>query len=70
MGSFLRVVLAFHVVLSVLYRCSATGIDANQTAWLFVNASEASARKIPETLFGIFFEVIFSLTLLHYLPIK
>ncbi|XP_059462354.1 alpha-L-arabinofuranosidase 1-like isoform X2 [Corylus avellana] len=39
-------------------QCIAIGVDANQTAWLFVNASEASARPIPETLFGIFFEEI------------
>ncbi|KAI5671797.1 hypothetical protein M9H77_12161 [Catharanthus roseus] len=41
-----------------LYQCYASGYDANQTAWLFINASEASGRKIPETLFGIFFEEI------------
>jgi hypothetical protein len=38
-------------------QCFAIGVDANQTALLVVNASEASARPIPETLFGIFFEV-------------
>ncbi|XP_055808624.1 alpha-L-arabinofuranosidase 1-like [Solanum dulcamara] len=40
------------------YQCSASGIDADQTALLLVNASEASARKMPDTLFGIFFEEI------------
>ncbi|KAJ8570541.1 hypothetical protein K7X08_037513 [Anisodus acutangulus] len=44
--------------LSSLCQCSATGVEANQTAVLFVNASEASAKKIPDTLFGIFFEEI------------
>ncbi|KAE8125091.1 hypothetical protein FH972_019926 [Carpinus fangiana] len=39
-------------------QCFAIGVDANQTALLVVNASEASARPIPETLFGIFFEEI------------
>lgn len=43
--------------LSALCQCSATGVEANQTAVLLVNASEASARRIPDTLFGIFFEV-------------
>ncbi|KAJ4962198.1 hypothetical protein NE237_022137 [Protea cynaroides] len=32
--------------------------DANETAHLSVNASEASGWKIPETLFGLFFEEI------------
>ncbi|NP_001233925.2 alpha-L-arabinofuranosidase precursor [Solanum lycopersicum] len=44
--------------LSALCQCSATGVEANQTAVLLVNASEASARRIPDTLFGIFFEEI------------
>ncbi|CAN4118691.1 unnamed protein product [Withania somnifera] len=44
--------------LSALCQCSATGLEANQTAVLFVNASEALARKIPDTLFGLFFEEI------------
>ncbi|XP_009804378.1 alpha-L-arabinofuranosidase 1-like isoform X1 [Nicotiana sylvestris] len=44
--------------ISVQYQCSASGIDANETALLLVNASEASARKMPDTLFGIFFEEI------------
>ncbi|MCD7472449.1 aspartate-semialdehyde dehydrogenase-like protein [Datura stramonium] len=44
--------------ISIQYQCSASGIDANQTVLLFVNASGASAKKIPDTLFGIFFEEI------------
>ncbi|KAK4412767.1 Alpha-L-arabinofuranosidase 1 [Sesamum alatum] len=50
--------LFFFILLSASYQSSATGIGANQTISLFVNASEASAKKIPETLFGIFFEEI------------
>ncbi|KAK4404686.1 Alpha-L-arabinofuranosidase 1 [Sesamum angolense] len=52
------ILLFFFILLSALYQSSATGIGANQTILLFVNASEASAKKIPETLFGIFFEEI------------
>ncbi|KAK4346118.1 hypothetical protein RND71_036294 [Anisodus tanguticus] len=44
--------------ISIQYQCYASGIDTNQAVLLFVNASEASARKIPDTLFGIFFEEI------------
>ncbi|KAL8489175.1 hypothetical protein ACS0TY_025173 [Phlomoides rotata] len=46
------------VLLSALHQSSADGLEANQTVSLFVNAAEASAKKIPETLFGIFFEEI------------
>lgn len=49
--------LCFFVGIFFVPQCFAVGVDANQTARLFVNASEASARLIPETLFGIFFEV-------------
>ncbi|KAK3004193.1 hypothetical protein RJ639_018907 [Escallonia herrerae] len=50
--------LVFLIGLCTLYRCSAAEIGANQTARLFVNASEASARKMPKHLFGLFFEEI------------
>ncbi|KAL2232930.1 UNVERIFIED_CONTAM: hypothetical protein Sindi_1473000, partial [Sesamum indicum] len=46
-----RILLFFFILLSALYQSCATGIGANQTISLFVNASEASAKKIPETLF-------------------
>lgn len=58
MSCFHRVSLGFFIGLCVLYQCSALEVDTNQTAWLFVNASEASGRKMPDTLFGIFFEEI------------
>lgn len=38
-------------------QCSGTVVDS-QLALLHVNASEASAKKIPTTLFGLFFEEI------------
>ncbi|XP_047310332.1 alpha-L-arabinofuranosidase 1-like [Impatiens glandulifera] len=38
--------------------CSAYEVQANQTSRLFVNASKASSRTIPDTLFGLFFEEI------------
>ncbi|CAK7340313.1 unnamed protein product [Dovyalis caffra] len=48
--------VCFFVGLCSVYQCSATEVDANQTATLIINAS--SGRPIPETLFGIFFEEI------------
>ncbi|XP_030463731.2 alpha-L-arabinofuranosidase 1-like [Syzygium oleosum] len=41
-----------------VWQSFALEVDKNQTAQLFVNASEAAGRPIPETLFGIFFEEI------------
>lgn len=51
------VLLFILVGLSALFNSSASGIEANQSAWLSVDASQASARKMPETMFGISFEV-------------
>ncbi|KAK2652204.1 hypothetical protein Ddye_012060 [Dipteronia dyeriana] len=48
--------LYFIVGTCSIYQCFAIGVDANQTALLFVNASQG--RLMPETLFGIFFEEI------------
>ncbi|CAI9761216.1 unnamed protein product [Fraxinus pennsylvanica] len=44
------------MVLNSVHQYSAIEIEASQTALLFVNTSEASAKEIPENLFGIFFE--------------
>lgn len=52
-----RILFFFFIVLSAFCQSSADGIEADQPVALFVNASQASAKKIPETLFGIFFEV-------------
>ncbi|KAM7499668.1 hypothetical protein LguiA_024082 [Lonicera macranthoides] len=52
-----RLLLLFFTGFCALCQCSAE-LHEDQTALLFVNASEASARKIPETLFGLFFEEI------------
>lgn len=59
--------LAFTLLLlSFICRCSAVGLDTTLTARLSVNASVG--RVIPETLFGIFFEVSFSTNnLRHFL---
>lgn len=38
-------------------QCFTNEVHADQTAELTVNASDAAGRSIPETLFGIFFEV-------------
>nr|CAD1817335.1 unnamed protein product [Ananas comosus var. bracteatus] len=40
------------------YECSAHALEVNRSAVLLVDASPNSARQIPETLFGIFFEEI------------
>ncbi|WOH06304.1 hypothetical protein DCAR_0625729 [Daucus carota subsp. sativus] len=48
------VLVCILVGLCSFYPCSGTDI----TAQLFVNASKQSARTIPDTLFGIFFEEI------------
>lgn len=45
-------------------QCSANEVKADQTAQMIVNASDAAGRSMPETLFGIFFEVC-SLSLSH-----
>ncbi|GFQ02647.1 alpha-l-arabinofuranosidase 1 [Phtheirospermum japonicum] len=59
MGRLHSILLFFFIVLSAFYQySSANGIEANQTVALFINASEASTKKIPGTLFGIFFEEI------------
>lgn len=54
------VLLCILIGLCAFYQCSGIAANADQTAQLFVNASKASSRKIPESLFGIFFEVNFS----------
>lgn len=53
-----RTIFFFFIVLSAFYQSSADGIEADQPVALYVNASKASAKKIPKTLFGIFFEEI------------
>ncbi|XP_035544830.1 alpha-L-arabinofuranosidase 1-like isoform X1 [Juglans regia] len=50
--------LCFFIGSFFVPQCLSIGDDANQTAFLLVNASEALGRPIPETLFGIFFEEI------------
>ncbi|KAL0383374.1 UNVERIFIED_CONTAM: Alpha-L-arabinofuranosidase 1 [Sesamum calycinum] len=47
------ILLFFFILLSALYQSSATGIGANQTISLFVNASEASAKKIPDLVWRL-----------------
>lgn len=50
--------LYFFIGSCFVYQCFALAADTNQTARLVINASEQSGRKIPDTLFGIFFEEI------------
>ncbi|KAG2689874.1 hypothetical protein I3760_09G160800 [Carya illinoinensis] len=50
--------LSFFIVSFFVPHCLSIGDEADQRAFLRVNASEASGRPIPKTLFGIFFEEI------------
>ncbi|KAH6794521.1 alpha-L-arabinofuranosidase 1 [Perilla frutescens var. hirtella] len=53
--------LAFLVIFSTYYlQRGESGIDATQTASLFLNASQTPARKIPQRMFGISFEEIYN----------
>lgn len=49
--------LQLFTVVCVLFQCFAIKVDADQNTTLVVDASDASGRLIPETFFGIFFEV-------------
>lgn len=52
--------LSFTFIFSVSYlQRGEAGVDATQTASLFLNASQIPARKIPQRMFGISFEVRF-----------
>jgi hypothetical protein len=53
---------SFAIIVSLLFLVNYKGLTAElesstQTAQLDVDASWKDARKIPETLFGVFFEV-------------
>jgi alpha-L-arabinofuranosidase len=52
-----RAVFCFLFLFFAGCKCLASEIEATQTATLKVDASPQLARQIPETLFGIFFEV-------------
>jgi alpha-N-arabinofuranosidase len=51
------ILLCFLFLLCLGCKCLASELEATQTATLTVDASPQLARKIPDTLFGIFFEV-------------
>jgi alpha-L-arabinofuranosidase len=53
-----RTIFCFLLLFFLGSRCQASEIEATQTAaTIKVDASPQLSRKIPETLFGIFFEV-------------
>jgi hypothetical protein len=52
-----RTVLCLFFLFCLGCKCLASEFEATQTATLKVDASPQLARKIPDTLFGIFFEV-------------
>ncbi|XP_073044256.1 alpha-L-arabinofuranosidase 1-like isoform X1 [Primulina eburnea] len=52
------ILLLLFILLTAICQSSASRIVPNQTVALFINASEASVKKIPKTMFGIFFEEI------------
>lgn len=49
--------LCFFIGSFFVPHCLSIGDEADQKAFLLVNASETMRRPIPKTLFGIFFEV-------------
>jgi len=51
--------LQLFIVLCLVFQCFATRRHADLRTTLVVDASDATGRPIPETLFGIFFEVWF-----------
>ncbi|XP_073152281.1 alpha-L-arabinofuranosidase 1-like [Henckelia pumila] len=51
-------ILLLFILLTVICQSSASRNETNHNVALFINASEASAREIPKTMFGIFFEEI------------
>jgi alpha-L-arabinofuranosidase len=51
------VVLYVTFLICIGIKYGACGLLANKSAILAVDASAQSGRKIPDTLFGIFFEV-------------
>jgi alpha-N-arabinofuranosidase len=55
--SFSTTIFCVLLLFCVGCRCRPLEIEATQTATLKVDATPQLARKIPETLFGIFFEV-------------
>ncbi|CAH9069033.1 unnamed protein product [Cuscuta epithymum] len=55
--SLLGILSFFLLGILTLNQCSGTTVNT-QLAFLHVDASEASAKKIPNTLFGLFFEEI------------
>ena len=55
--------LQLFIVVCSVFQCSAVKVDADLNTTLIVNASDATGRPIPETLFGIFFEVRLNLQL-------
>ncbi|XP_042482819.1 alpha-L-arabinofuranosidase 1-like isoform X2 [Macadamia integrifolia] len=60
MGSFQACLSALFMLFGLFALCQSFHVrtGTNQTAHFIVNASEASGWKIPDTLFGIFFEEI------------
>ncbi|CAL9046192.1 alpha-L-arabinofuranosidase 1-like isoform X1 [Musa acuminata AAA Group] len=54
----LRGTLCALVLVSISCWCSASGIKANQTATLLVDASPGMGRMMPQNMFGVFFEEI------------
>ena len=53
-----KVLFCFFFLVSSVYQFLPIGADGNQTAQLIVD-TKGPGRKMPETLFGLFFEVNF-----------
>lgn len=57
MGSCCVFMLQLFIVVCLLVQCFDAKVHADLNATLVVDASLASGRPIPDTLFGLFFEV-------------
>jgi hypothetical protein len=64
-----RTVLCTLLLLTLSCDCLAADLDLAKTAVLEVNTSWVAARKIPQTLFGLFFEVMVFFFLVHPLTV-
>jgi len=62
-----RTVIHFLLLFCIVCKCLASDLEATQKATLKIDASPKLARKIPDTLLGVFFEVSCSFSIDTYL---
>lgn len=47
----------FVVAICCIHQCMSSDVYSSEVLTLHIDASDGSGKKIPDTLFGIFFEV-------------